>query len=366
MEESGAIAPYTVCVVNHEGAGVLPATLRAVLALEPPAAEIVLVDNASRDDGVAAACALVPGLRLLRLPANEGPGPARDAGCRAACHDRVLFLDNDVRPDPDCAATLWRALEAHPDAAFAMARVCHAHAPGIIQFDGAAAHALGMMTLEHAEWPLAAAPVATREIGSLVTACFMVDRRRWGGEPLCDPAFFIHFEDHELGLRARLLGWRVLAVPAARALHGSGTPGLSLRATGRFTDVRVYHTIRNRWQVILKLYERRTLLALAPALLLFELCQIAGAVRRGWLGHYLRAAAWLLANRRDLIRRRRAIQRRRRLPDTALLSGGPPPFAGPLLAGRLERAAARLLARAVDANWALAIRLRHGRRAVPA
>jgi hypothetical protein len=48
---------------------------------------------------------------------------------------------------------------------------------------------------------------------------------------------------------------------------------------------------------------------------------------------------------------------RRKLPDTAVLSGGPPPFAGPLLTGGIERAAARLLARTVDVNWALASRL---------
>jgi GT2 family glycosyltransferase len=357
MEQSGANAPYSVCIVNHEGAAVLPATLAAVRALAPPPAEVVLVDNASGDDGVALAVAMMPTLHVVRLSANDGPGPARDAGYRAARQDRILFIDNDVRPDPGCGAVLSCALDAQPAAAFAMARICHAHAPGTIQFDGAGAHALGMMTLDHAETPLASAAGEVREIGSLVTACFMADRRRWGQEPLCDPAFFIYFEDHELGLRARLLGWRLLAVPAALALHGKGTPGMSLRATGRFTQARVYHTIRNRWQVILKFYQPRTLVALAPALLLFELFQLAGALRRGWLGHYWRAAAWIVANRRDLAIRRRHIQSRRKLPDTAILSGGPPPFAGPLLTGGIERAAARLLARAVEANWALASRL---------
>jgi GT2 family glycosyltransferase len=300
---------------------------------------------------------MMPALRVVRLSANDGPGPARDAGYWAARQDRILFIDNDVRPDPGCGVALSRALDAHPAAAFAMARICHAHAPGTIQFDGARAHALGMMALDHAETPLASAADSVREIGSLVTACFMADRQRWGQEPLCDPAFFIYFEDHELGLRARLLGWRLLAVPQALALHGKGTPGMSLRATGRFTQARVYHTIRNRWQVILKFYQPRTLVALAPALLLFELFQLAGALRRGWLGHYWQAAAWIVANRGDLSDRRRQIQGRRKLPDTAILSGGPPPFAGPLLTGGIERAAARLLARTVDVNWALASRL---------
>lgn len=369
MEPDGAGGPaaYSACVVNHEGAVVLAATLEAVLGLRPPPAEVVLVDNASGDGSVELARRAAPGLRVVRLAANAGPGPARDAGYRAARCRRVLLLDNDVRPEPDCAAMLSAALDRHPGAAFAMARVCHAAAPGTVQFDGAGAHVLGMMALENAETPLADAPTAVREIGSLVTACFMVDRARWGDEPLCDPRFFFHFEDHELGLRARLLGHRLLAVPAARCLHGTGTPGISLRATGRFGEVRVYHTVRNRWQILLKAHEARTLLGLAPALLLFELLQLAGAARKGWLRHWLRAAAWILANAPDLARRRRDLQRRRVLPDRELLNAGPLPFTPGLLEGRAERAAADLLARVVAANWALVARVpRHRPARTPA
>jgi GT2 family glycosyltransferase len=198
---------------------------------------------------VAIAQRLCPAVRIVRLDRNAGPGPARDAGYRAAAGDRVAFVDNDVMPTPGCLEALGAALDADPVAAIAMARIVDADAPESVQFDGAGAHCLGLMTLDHAGWPLAAAPTGVREIGSLVTACFMVDRRRWGAEPLCDPSFFFHLEDHELGLRARLLGHRLLAAPAAVCRHGRGTPGVSLRATGRFTATRVHHTIRNRWQI---------------------------------------------------------------------------------------------------------------------
>ena len=36
-------------------------------------------------------------------------------------------------------AALAAALDRHPEAAFAMARVCHAAAPDTVQFDGAGA-----------------------------------------------------------------------------------------------------------------------------------------------------------------------------------------------------------------------------------
>ena len=41
------------------------------------------------------------------------------------------------------------------------------------------------------------------------------------------------------------------------------------------------------------LYQKRTLLRLAPALAVFELVQLLGAARKGWLIHWLRAAGSL-------------------------------------------------------------------------
>src|SRR3954451_3942117 len=121
MEPDGAdgSAAFSACVVNHEGAGVLAAALEGVLGLRPAPVEVILVDNASRDGSLELARRVAPGLRAIRLAANAGPGPARDAGYRAARFGRVVMLANDVRPEPGCAAALSAALDRHPQAAFA-------------------------------------------------------------------------------------------------------------------------------------------------------------------------------------------------------------------------------------------------------
>jgi GT2 family glycosyltransferase len=344
----------TVCIVNYNGERYLPETLAAVAACRGEWQEAIIIDNASTDRSLDLARERLPEARLLRLPENRGPGAARNAGFDAAAGDWLLFLDNDVAPLPGAIQRLRAALEAEPAAVLAMPRILYRRQPDTVQYDGAGSHVLGLVAPQGNGQPAHGLPEATREIDSLITACFLVARRRWRASHFFDDAFFFYLEDHELGLRARLLGGRILAVPAARCLHGEGTPGLSLRESGEYSAARVYYTVRNRWLVLLKLYQLRTLLALAPSLLLFEAFQVAGALKKDWLREWLRAARWVVAHAGEVLEKRRAFRRERRLPDRAALACGPLPFNKALLQGRIERAAAAVLAWAVKANWAAA------------
>ncbi len=346
----------TLCVINYNGAAYLPATLDAVTADHGRFGEVLLIDNASTDESVALVRRDYPAVRVIERARNDGAGAARNTGYEAATFHRVLFIDNDVIPSPGCEAALHAALDRDPTAAIAMARVLYQDDPDTIQFDGASAHWIGLMSLHHADTSVDAAPSDTRPIDSLVTACFLIDRQRWGGGPLFDESFFYLHEDHELGLRTRLRGLTILAVPEATCLHRAGTPGMSLRETGRYTDVRIRNNILNRWLVVRKLYQGRTLVLLGPGLALFELVQLVGVVRKGWLRMWVRAWGAYRDRRATTEAARRAFAAERRLPDGAVLSGGPLPFTDALLAGRLQRWIKRMLEGVLELNWRLARR----------
>lgn len=70
-----------------------------VLNQVPDLAQIVVVDDGSRDDSGAVVekwRAVDSRIELLRLAENQGKGRALMAGARAACHDLLLFLDADL------------------------------------------------------------------------------------------------------------------------------------------------------------------------------------------------------------------------------------------------------------------------------
>jgi len=348
----------SVGIVNHNGASYLPQTLRAVARLGSIVDDVLLVDSGSTDGGAALVREQFPGVRVIELGANLGPGAARNRAIREAAHDRVLLIDNDVEPQPGSAHALSTALDRHAGAILAMAAVLYQQAPGTVQYAGARPHFLGTAALLQADTPVAQLDDAVRVVGTAITCCVMVDRARFGARRWFDEHLSLYLEDHEFGLRASLQGYDCLTVPEARCLHRAGTLGVSIRETGRFTPVRVRHTIRNRWLTILMLYQPGTLLRFAPALAVFEVLQLLGSIRKGWTGHWLWAAGSTARTLPHVLRVRRAMRASRRREDLEVLRPGPFPFTPRWHRSGLERAAQRVLDLVARLNWQVA-----GRRA---
>ncbi len=347
-----SVAPtISLAIVNHNGAGHLRESLPSVLALDRCFEEILLLDNASTDDSIALFERLSPRGTVVRLSENRSPGAARNAGFRAARSPLVLFMDNDVMLEPDCPERLARALLEHPLALVAAPCVVYAREPQRVQFDGADCHFLGHMVLRNEDVPLAARVEFPATMGSLVTACFMIAKLRWRQGELFDVDFPFYYEDHDFALRARLAGHELHAVPAARVRHGTGTPGLSFRPGGSYGDQRVRTLISGRWQSLIKNFSLRSLIVLGPCLLLYELCQLLGALKKRWFRLWALAFSDVVRLLPSLLRKRRTIQSARRVPDRALLRGGRLPFKPELAGSGPERIALDLLDRMVAGYW---------------
>lgn len=84
----------TVVVPVRDRTGELDTCLRAL----GPATDVLVVDDGSGDPSAVARTARAHGARVLHLPANVGPGAARNAGLVATTGPLVAFLDSDCRP----------------------------------------------------------------------------------------------------------------------------------------------------------------------------------------------------------------------------------------------------------------------------
>jgi GT2 family glycosyltransferase len=344
-------APVTLCIINYNGERYLPRTLEAVRESGLRFDEVLLVDDASSDRSVAMVRESWPEVKLVLQTTNGGPGAARNAGYAAARNDLVLFIDNDVALTPECADRLRAAVLQRDRAAVAVPRVLYAGRPDTIQYEGADCHFLGLMALRLADQIASEARPTVVEIQSVVTCAFLVHRGRWGTSPPFDDSFVFNYEDHDFGVRTRIMGYIVRAVGDACVLHGEGTAGLSFRQGRERSPIRVYCLIRNRWRILLQSYQLRSLLLLAPCLAIYEIVQIGGVVKKGWVGPWLRAAGWILTNPGTILRRRRAVQQTRRTPDRAILVGGPLPFTPGLAPGGVERLVRRGLDGFVAGYW---------------
>jgi N-acetylglucosaminyl-diphospho-decaprenol L-rhamnosyltransferase len=223
--------PYSVVVVTHDS---LPALGECLEALAPTlaadGAELVVVDNASRDGSAAFARTRIPGATILVNARNEGFARAANQGARKACGERLVFLNPDVRIDAGSLAALAHALDLAPDAGLAAARLRWpdgAFQPSCRRFPEplnlwrSRGSLLGRWDRKGDGYTLPDA-VETIPVPAVAGAYVMLDRARFTAVGGFDERFFVYMEDTDLSCRLAAAGHPCLFVPAAGAVHTWG------------------------------------------------------------------------------------------------------------------------------------------------
>ncbi|MBT8250464.1 MAG: glycosyltransferase [Acidimicrobiia bacterium] len=95
----------SVVLCSYNGSRTISETLDALLELEYPDFEVIVVDDGSTDE--TASLADRDGVRLLRME-HRGLSSARNTGLTAATGDIVAYIDDDAYPDRDWLSHLSR------------------------------------------------------------------------------------------------------------------------------------------------------------------------------------------------------------------------------------------------------------------
>ncbi|GAB4203261.1 MAG: hypothetical protein Fur0019_02310 [Tibeticola sp.] len=107
----------TIAIPTYRRERVLVETIEYLLALSPPADEILVLDQTERHEAETDAAlrelAARGAIRWERLPEPSIP-KAMNQGLLRARHELVLFLDDDIRPEPGLIAGHLAAHAAHP------------------------------------------------------------------------------------------------------------------------------------------------------------------------------------------------------------------------------------------------------------
>lgn len=114
--------PLSIVLPTRNRPEMLARCLATVMAAVGPDDEVVVVDSASTDAAAVAGVAAAHGARLVRCE-RKGETVARNAGWRAARHDSIAYVDDDVWVDARWAEAFARSLAAHPAASFLTGRI---------------------------------------------------------------------------------------------------------------------------------------------------------------------------------------------------------------------------------------------------
>ena len=231
-------APPTlsVLIVSYNTRDMTLECLRVLFAaLEGLTAEVIVVDNASRDGSAEAVAKAFPAVRLVASGTNAGFGAANNLAMRMAAGRYFLLLNSDAFPHAGCLPALVRYLDEHPQAGVAGPRLVNAD--GSLQrscwrFPSPLRSWLDSFWLtsllgrhpafdDYRRWP----HDREREVDFAIGACLLVRREVHEQVGGFDERFFMYQEETDWQLRIKQAGWRVMFTPTGTVTHLGGGSG---------------------------------------------------------------------------------------------------------------------------------------------
>jgi GT2 family glycosyltransferase len=258
MDKATADKPLiSIVVVNWNGELFLLECLQSLEQQSWPNREFIIVDNGSTDGSVEILRQWSSGradTQVVWLTENTGFTGANNLAFTLARGEWVALLNNDASAKPDWLARLFRRGNLAEKIGMVGSKILFTDPPGVIDKAGHLIYrdgqnrGRGTMELDRGQydedceilWPDACAALYHRDLLKMT-----------GG---FDDAFFAYGDDADLGMRARLLGWRAWLAPDAVVYHRHSA------TAGAYSPLKVMLVERNRILLALKTFPLSILL----------------------------------------------------------------------------------------------------------
>ncbi len=297
-----------MAVLSYDGRHLLETALPSLAAQRFRDFEVVVVDNGSRDGTATWMAEHWPQASVIEIPENIGVTRALNVCAAAGGGELIGIFNNDLELDPECLGELVAALDAHPEAGWAGAKLLDFHQRDVIDGAGdvftwaATGGRRGHGERDRGQYD------EPRAIFGACGGAALYRRRALEAVGPFDDAFFAFYEDIDWDVRAQLAGFSCRYVPSAVVYHmGSATIGRGL------TDFTRYHLWRNTLWIVAKDLPAAAIVRHAPQLLLGQLTNLAVAWWDRKLEIWWRVWRDALKGMPSVLRKRRAVQARRRV-----------------------------------------------------
>ncbi len=240
----------SVITVNYNQAEVTCALLESIRRQPYRAVEVIVVDNASRENPEALFRNRFPEVIFLRSEQNLGFAGGNNLALPHATGNYLFFVNNDAELTENTIENLLMLFETHPGAGIVSPLICYApesigdHFPknDLIQYAGMTPvhpltgrnHTIGNRQPDHGQF---AQPEQTAYAHG---AAMMVPRRVIDQVGPMHEDFFLYYEELDWCERIRQAGWEVWVQPLARVYHKES---LTVQKLG---SLKTYYLTRNR------------------------------------------------------------------------------------------------------------------------
>jgi len=276
----------SVIIVNYNGLPHLKECLDSLRRQTFEDFEIVLVDNASADDSVRFVKSNYAEVTVIVNLKNLGYGGGNNVGIKASSGKYLALLNNDTRVDARWLQRLVEAAEKDGTIGMCASKILNYYHQDIIDNTGLLLYrdgigrGRGRLEKDSGQYD-------SEEEVFFPSGCAGLYLRTMLDEiGLLDEDFFLYVEDVDIGLRARIAGWRCIYVPEAAVYHKYSA------TTEPYSPLKAYLVERNRIWVVLKCFPLGMLLVSPFYTLLRYFMQGYGAITgKGASGRFMESVS---------------------------------------------------------------------------
>ncbi|MVN90731.1 glycosyltransferase family 2 protein [Mucilaginibacter aquatilis] len=234
----------SIITVNYNQSYITEQLLASIAANNNyPAIEIIVVDNASKDNPVPAWIPQYPDVSFIRSEVNLGFAGGNNLGIKQAKGDYLFFVNNDTEFTPGLVETLVKLLDEQPQIGMVSPKIRYFDEPTMLQYAGYTQMNYYFMrnsTIGQFEEDKGQYDKTTGPTGYIHGAAMMVRRDAIEKAGLMAENFFLYYEEMDWNDHIKRAGYQIWVEPRALIYHKESV------SVGRVSGLKEYFMNRNR------------------------------------------------------------------------------------------------------------------------
>jgi GT2 family glycosyltransferase len=239
----------SIVIPNWNGKKYLKDCLTSLQSQTHNNLEIIVVDNASKDDSIEYLQKNFPDTEIIQHSSNLGFGAANNTGISAAQGEYIMMLNNDTRLEPNCIEELIRSIERNKKYGACASKILLENEDNLLDVAGIAVCldglSIGRGRLESSD------KFNDEEEVFFASDCACLYKKEMLEDigltnEVYDADFFAYADETDMGWRAQLAGWKCIYNPKAVVYH------LHSASSGSYSSFKAFLVERNRIWVAVK------------------------------------------------------------------------------------------------------------------